>query len=480
MNPWCVLGLVAALDVSRIDPHFRDPASQDLSAQAERKIKELTDAMISCDAPTMLYNATGCGVIEFKSSEQYVDFVMTAPRPYDLFVLFAVKRGQCCSPRKGGGCRKNVCSRAEDAFLNAAASYFAQGQRAAAEGDPTFFAIVRCDDEELQDVCTEVHKFDVVPKLVHARSKSFTRRQTVFRFRAANTFRDTSLWPKQDVLDWVNGITGRGVREQIDIFKMLMRMLPLFGILIAGLVTVFVGAQVVRRFPWLMVIAVMIVQWLGCSGLTFNIINGIKWGTPDNYFSDSMRSQFLGEGLLCSGMMTGSGLLLVVAAYLNGKEYRENDKYAGKKIALANGVAMIAIIGAAACVQIVMNIYSSFKAPWYRETPFMPPNDYMIGPLIADRRNSFINYKPVPWFQSHPVIATSAALVMSTKNSFFSMGLKLLNAGRRFARNLDESPLGNLRTVYAGMFDKAYDVVEVVLSPFINIGGKKKKSKKSK
>lgn len=481
MKLWCLFAAATALDVSQIDPHFRDPASQDLSAEAERKFQELSAKTITCDAATMLYNATGCGVIEIETGEQYVDYVMTAPRKYDLFVLFVVKRGHCCAGRIGGSCRKQVCSNAEDAFHGAAASYFAKGQRPPSDGDPTFFAIVRCDKESLRPICNEVHKFDVIPKLVHARSKSFTRRQGVFRFRQGNMFSESkSAWPHNELLNWVNDITGRGVREQVDVFKMVTRMLPLFAILVGGLALLFVGAQIVRQLPWVMTIGALGIQWLGCSGLTYNIINGVWWATGDNFFMNSMRSQYLGEGLLCSGMMCGAGLCFVLAAWLNSIEFRENDKRAQQKIAAANFLSLTALITGACLVQALMKIYSSFKAGWYRNTPFMPPDDYEVGPLMADRQLSFINYQTVPWFQSHPVISTTAAFVFASKNLVFGSFYKFIAKARKLGRDLNDSPLRIIRVTYVTLFDKVFDVVEVVVSPFVNIGGKKKKSKKSR
>lgn len=473
---YLVLTLVAALlDVSSVDPHFRDPASEDLSQEAQLKLDDLNAQVIGCTSPTMLYNGTGCGVIEIQTGEQYVNYVITAPRPYDLFVLFVVTRGHCCAGRVGGSCRKLVCSNAEDAFYSAATSYYAKGQRPKEDGDPTFFAIVRCDMDDLRPICNEMHKLDVVPKLVHARSKSFTRRQGVLRFRVANTFSESkSSWPKEEVLEWINGITGRGVREQIDMFKMMSKMLPLFAILIAGLAVVYVGTQLVRELPWLMVVVAIGVQWLGCSGLTYCIIQG-SWSHPkDQFFSGSMRHQFFEEGLLCSGMMCGAGLCVALAAYLNSIE----DDGRNRKMTIGRQTAaLVAIIAALGCGQSVMAIYSSFKSRWYRTPPFYPPDDYEIGPLMADRQLSFINYRPVPWFQSHPIISAGAALVLSSRNVFFNFFGKFMDTMKMFGRDLHDSPLRIIRITYVKIFDTIFDVVEVVLSPFVAIGGKKKKSK---
>ena len=166
-----------------------------------------------------------------------------------------------------GHCAKD-CDRAETTLKKVAASYHVLGEHTQQPTDSyidsqtAFFAMVRCDKKELSPICKEAHKFDKVPKLVHIRSQTFRRRQQVIHFRPQHIYYTTNYEDEEQMLHWCKGFAPR-VKLVIfkDLFTRLRKMIPIFGYGVALLAVLIVGAVLVRKIPFLMVILACAVQW---------------------------------------------------------------------------------------------------------------------------------------------------------------------------------------------------------------------------
>jgi hypothetical protein len=95
------------------------------------------------------------------------------------------------------------------------------------------------------------------------------------------------------------------------------------------------------------------------------------------YFQRSSRGQYGGEGYIVASI---SALVsLAFWGIMNVEKFAEtpNQKKIGVVIGLIVGFGLI---------QLYIYIYM-IKTPWYR-TNFMPPNDYIRGPINRDQGNN--------------------------------------------------------------------------------------------
>ena len=93
------------------------------------------------------------------------------------------------------------------------------------------------------------------------------------------------------VFNFVHQIAPRpGLKLYEDLIARLRKMAPLVGYMFGALVVASLGAWLVRQVPFLMVVGALLVQWLGCSGITYNIIHGMQWkGNNEEMISKSQR-----------------------------------------------------------------------------------------------------------------------------------------------------------------------------------------------
>eukprot|EP00392_Amoebophrya_sp_AT5.2_P018369 g18892.t1 len=432
---------------------FRDPAATDMTEKAKANLHWLYAHTTRCSFMLVAGDTRGCGIIpEISTPEDYSRLVLKAPRPYHLFVLFT-NRG-CCNLKRGH-CKKD-CEKAEAAFKQVAASYHILGEHEAPEGlldeegdssatsdspdpaaasddiklelrasaiaeqQPAFFAIVYCDEEAMQHICTtqkpssgtagkipdSVHKLDTVPKLVHARGSTLRRKNGAITFKPQHVHQTVDWSQAEEMLSFVSAFApreggGRGssgggaVKLYEDLVARLRKMAPIVGVGLGVLAVVVLGAGLVRLLPWLMVVGACGVQWLGCSGITYNLIHGMKWhGDRGERISRSNRVQFLTEGLSCSALFMIGGLALVFAITLAQSRYRTRTaaNFATLLACLSIGVSF-------ASVWTLLNIYGDYKAGWYVQPGFAPPEGYRKGPVNLDRGLSFVNVEPKTFYE---------------------------------------------------------------------------------
>ncbi|CAD7923187.1 unnamed protein product [Amoebophrya sp. A25] len=409
-------------------PDFRDSVVAKMTLEGEKKVAWLGGQTTHCSGMLLGGDTSGCGMIsEIKSQNDYARLVLQAPRPYHLFILFSMNG--CCNLRKGH-CNGD-CGRAETAFRKVAASYHVIGEHAeelrpsdgnvarnleeegaeeeqrlnqrdvassASEDDdkderigklPAFFAIVHCDNEEMRGVCMKGHKLDTVPKVVHIRGRG----SPVFRkakgsagllVRKEHTFPQPVDWSDgEEMLRWAQSFASRGPQLKLyqDLVAKLRLMAPLLAIGVGAIAVLLLGAALVRLMPFLMVMAACGVQWLGCSGLTYNLLHGMNWrGERGEFVSNNSRSQYLTEGLACSGLFMLGGFSFVLALKLASASYKT-----ARAASAGTAACAVAILLSMGAISSLMEIYRTYKANWLQEPGMMPPAGYKTGPVEIDR-----------------------------------------------------------------------------------------------
>lgn len=469
-------------------PDFRDSALEDQSAEGIKKLNELQSRTASC-SNMLIGGDSGCGtIIDITTPEDYSRYVFQSPRPYHLFLLMSM--GGCCNIRKGH-CNKD-CGRSEASFKKIAASYHVLGEHSLSinedmvkntdeDKQPVYFAIIHCDAKTngkklLEPICKQAHKLENVPKIFHARSSTFKRRNNIIQFRPQHSF-STSDWNDHNKLfNWVQGFAPRHklVLYQ-DLFARLYLMGPIVMYGSGALGVAVVGAILVRQLPILMVFGAAAIQWLGCSGITYNLIHGMNWhGHNQEYFARSNRSQYVYEGLLCSGLYMGAGLLFVIVIF--GAKGRYKSMYTSSIITFLCSAAVIASFG---CVWVLMSIYRSYKAGWYTAPGFMPPEGYRHGSLSVDRGFTQLNeYKSDSAASKSLMDFTS--VIWSAINFVPSMQAYLTKKGKQFSKQVKKywnssDVVIKTHKFLIACFDMVYNPVNSLITGRSSSGNGKKK-----
>ncbi|CAD7926025.1 unnamed protein product [Amoebophrya sp. A120] len=490
---------------------FRDATAVDSTEKAREKIKWLRDQTKHCTAMLIGGDRRACGMIpEIDTVERYSELVLRSPRPYHLFILFTV-RG-CCNLRKGHCSRE--CGRAMESFQKVAASYHVLGEHndkddlggpssaadaglgppgapasasssgeqqaasaVASEKQDVFFAVVYCDSENsaMQEVCA-FHKFEKVPKLVHARGSTLRRRNGTVSFRPQHVYAAVDWSNPNELLDFVKSFAPRPRLELYqDLFARLRKMAPLVGIGLAALLVLVLGAALVRWAPLLMVVGAVAVQWLGCSGLTYNLLHGMRWtGEAGEYIAKSNRSQYLGEGLGCSGLFMLGGLALVFAVQLARQPYATQTR-----AHLATFFAALAMLVGFAAVWNLMSIYATYKAGWYTAPGLFPPPEYKTGPVALDRGLSFVNTEAKAFYESSRTALAVGSFAQKWSAFFSSSYRSVLKKAKKQWNS--SAIVATAHTIMIESFDLAWAPADWLMSAESSrggAGGKKNKRKK--
>jgi len=272
----------------------------------------------------------------------------------------------------------------------------------------------------------------------------------------------------QKVLDWVQTFAPREkMRLYQDLLTRLRLMAPIVSYGLLAIVVLMIGATLVRKFPFLMVIGACLVQWLGCSGITYNLIHGMNWtGGQGEYIAKSNRQQFVGVGLACSGLFLSCGLCMLTVYGLANRSYTSK-----LKSGIASVVSLVAVAGSFASMWVLMSVYQGFKAGWYQPPDFFPPGDYLRGPINKDRGLSFVNTEAKAFYESSHLVM----YFFSTYSSVYTFTYKTF---RTYLKRLKKACQSNW------MITKAYKtwltVFDVVYTPLEYLFGRLGESKKSR
>eukprot|EP00921_Rhytidocystis_pertsovi_P003133 GHVQ01005219.1.p1 GENE.GHVQ01005219.1~~GHVQ01005219.1.p1 ORF type:complete len:485 (+),score=47.61 GHVQ01005219.1:217-1671(+) len=357
--------------------------------------------------------------LAYLSPADYRSFVLSAPRPYRLFVAFYTSDPKYCPS----------CGTFISNFREVAEAYIMSGQYKKTKTHP---AVVFAVFDLMQDkTIAALHQLRQVPTLVtfdaateeHWKSdsakKGWTKSGEQLLFPANNVFeilqagldhKGVSVALPQRVLEWTNLQSGR---VDVKLFVGTFQQIKGIGLLCLVLcVLSLVGWMVVgylRRWPITVVIGGLLLQFLGTSGVFYSFQNGFVWTGIDRasktvtLIARSTRMQFAFEGFLMAGTTVMCGLWLVGLVHveqLSGLAWVPltlmgfGRKKPGSGDNEMRGLGVVRqLVACVLGVLFIVGVMATFevfrlKSPWYAPT-FYPPADYVKGPMRNDRGNVF-------------------------------------------------------------------------------------------
>eukprot|EP01066_Platyproteum_vivax_P008928 Platyproteum_vivax@DN3873_c0_g1_i1.p1 len=327
----------------------------------QNKIAQLTEF-----AKTHPYNLISL------NTANYRDFILKNPRNYHVFVLYTADKKYCAD-----------CPKVERRFGNAARSYFhSQGPI------PVFFALV---DAYSERQIVEIHNMQSVPLMIHTAPKSLKKAGGIIKIAKADTYTQPRNPSPQELLTWMKHFTDREVKEYHSIEERTSLFITaLFSVGSSGVCLVSLW-WLVLKFPIIITFLAIVVQYLATCGFYYNVAHGMQWKGYDQqtrapiHIAKSPRVQYLGEGLLCSGLMMGAGLSLVCMVLV---PFVGGSKTHNKYYRWYANVLLFVFLGLFLVCAFALNEVYVYKSMWYHPS-FYPPPGYVKGPWRLDRGNSF-------------------------------------------------------------------------------------------
>lgn len=219
-----------------------------------------------------------------------------------------------------------------------------------------------------------------------------TSKQELKRDVNADFYRQEDIWfiKKDDThetqvqLDFINKRLGHDVPLKLPLMTVLIKNLVMFSVL-ALVITVLVKARNQLVDPILWWVISLFGYILCTSGFIYSELHGMPMFRFDKdqygnmfiseYFMKQQRSQYAGEGYIVAFIATAASmffLLLVRSEALIGEMSKDTRRI----------VLVLMCVLAYAGVELFLTCYR-IKTPWYSSN-FMPPKDYIRGPLMRD------------------------------------------------------------------------------------------------
>ena len=316
------------------------------------------------------------GLIEL-DEEMYKEYVMTHPRPYDIVILYTLKK-KC-----------NLCQKVFNEFIQVSDSFRdSNGFKPdmVARKRAVFFAVIYHSEKTISIF----------------KSLNFPSTTTIL-YTSPQNIQFNNLGEPYIEYDEDYVISYNERSDKIYAMKMMefsnaksQRKFPLkknpfqflfYFLIFVGLV--FIGFSIYRTYQHLLLSPKL---WVACSmfifiicvgGIVFNILDDTSFAKYDKngyiieFIHHDQSLQYIGEGILVSSLFVLGGTILYSFVWLNSVQ-----GYLKHKI-----ISFIGIIFIILDAEIIFSIYT-IKARWYYPT-FLPPDNYVRGPLINDQGNSF-------------------------------------------------------------------------------------------
>eukprot|EP00386_Alphamonas_edax_P012553 GDKI01039144.1.p1 GENE.GDKI01039144.1~~GDKI01039144.1.p1 ORF type:complete len:375 (+),score=103.97 GDKI01039144.1:1-1125(+) len=339
-------------------------AEDDGTVSAHQKLSQLVQ--LSAESKTNVISLT---------LNDYRNYVLKNPRPYHMFLLFSGDGSFCAD-----------CPKIERAYEAVALSYRESGEFKPSGGKmPVFFGHV---DAVANTQIAMLHDIKTIPHLFNTEPKSLKKAPNgpALLFKQKDTFR----FPKadvdaRDILNFVNDKTMRHVELYQSFGQRVGNILLFLALVVVALLIVAVGVYLVNKFPVLIIIVALGIQYVSTCGLFYNLQHGMQLFGVDQRgqpvtFAKSNRAQYLAEGLFMAGCMIVGAMSLVGAVLLPGLEFIKKKKMSNVVSTVMFGLFIV-------MAYMVLDIYK-WKTGWYAPT-FYPTEDAVRGPLRVDRGNSF-------------------------------------------------------------------------------------------
>ena len=316
------------------------------------------------------------GLIEL-NAETYKEYVMTHPRPYDIVILYTLKR-KC-----------NLCERVLNEFIQVSDSFrdsngfkpdMISRKRA------VFFAVLYYSEDTMK--IFKSLKFPSMTNILYTSPHNIQFNNLGEPYIEYDEDYVISYNERSDkiyalkMMEFANAKSQRKFPLKKNPFEFLIYFLLFVALIFFGF-SAYKNFKFLLLNPVLWVIGSMFILIVCMGGIVYNILHGTPFAKYDRdgniveFISTGQRDQYAGEGVLMSSLFVLGGTLLYSFVWLNRIQGYTNHKFA----------SFAAIIFIILDVQIIFSIYR-IKARWYYPT-FLPPTHYVSGPLINDQGNSF-------------------------------------------------------------------------------------------
>ena len=316
------------------------------------------------------------GLIEL-TADMYKEYVMSHPRPYDIVILYTLKR-KC-----------NLCERVLNEFIQVSDSFrdsngfkpdMVSRKRA------VFFAVLFYSEETMS--IFKALKFPSMTNILYTSPQNIQFNNLGEPYIVYDEDYVISYNERSDkiyalkMMEFANAKSQRKFPLKKNPIEFLIYFLLFVGL-------IFIGFSAYKNFhpliinPALWVVGSILVVIICEGGIVYNVLHSIPFAKYDRdgniieFIHTGQRSQYAGEGVLMSSLFVLGGTLLYSFNWLNMVK-----GYGQHKIASFGAIVLIVLI-----VRIIFSIYR-IKARWYNPT-FFPPSHYVKGPLINDQGNSF-------------------------------------------------------------------------------------------
>ena len=316
------------------------------------------------------------GLIEL-NDEMYKEYVMSHPRPYDIIILYTLKR-KC-----------NLCERVLNEFIQVSDSFRdANGFKPdmISRKRAVFFAVLYYSEDTMS--IFKSLKFPSMTNILYTSPQNIQFNNLGEPYIEYDEDYVISYNERSDkiyalkMMEFANAKSQRKFPLKKNPIEFLVYFLLFVGMIFFGF-SVYKNCKPILLSPILWVSGSMLVLVICMGGVVYNILHGTPFAKFDRdgniveFIHTGQRSQYAGEGVLMSSLFVLGGTILYSFVWLNRIQGYTQHKFA----------SFAAIIFIILDMQIIFSIYR-IKARWYYPT-FLPPGHYVSGPLINDQGNSF-------------------------------------------------------------------------------------------
>jgi hypothetical protein len=310
-------------------------------------------------------------------AETYKEYVMSHPRPYDIVILYTLSR-KC-----------TLCETVINEFIQVSDSFRdANGFKPdmISRKRAVFFAILYYSEETMH-IFKEL-KFPSMTNILYTTPQNIQINNLGETYIEYNEDYVISYNDKSDriyalkMIEFANAKSQRKVPLKKNPIEYLIYFLLFVGAIFCGF-SIYKNFKPILLSPILWVSGSNLILIICMGGVVYNVLHGTPFARYDRdgnivqFIHPEQRSQYAGEGVLMSSLFVIGGTLLYSFILLNRIQGYTQHKFASFAV----------IIFIILDVQIIFAIYT-VKARWYNPT-FLPPGNYITGPLINDQGNSF-------------------------------------------------------------------------------------------
>lgn len=324
---------------------------------------------------TLTHNSEST-VIHFTVTS-FKEYLLKHPRPYDVVMLFTLKLN--C----------NFCDTIKGEFYTVAESYYSQkayNPDLANKKRAVFFGILHYSEE-----AKDIFKMLKLPAqttimyttphniLVNDLNEPYIKydEEHIIPYKERRDYASA-----HKIIEFVNAKSKRSIELKKNPILFSFYFLVFLSILYFG-AYLYKNFKFVLLSPYLWVFGSLAIFIVCIGGIVYNIIHGApfakfdKMGNIVEFIHTGQRSQYVGEGLLLSGLFVLIGTLMFLMTCVN-----RIPGYWNHKICFILITLLIAFL-----CKSISSLYR-IKANWYRPE-FQPPYNYIKGPLLKDQGIAF-------------------------------------------------------------------------------------------